>query len=111
MVDSAARDIAAARSDTGAAVSGEALAIPLGGSGEEGVLSASEAAEDQPGATGPIPGQMPGTMIEPGRALALADFSPPALSAGERLIRLAEPVRPGDLFVESEMAVGFDESG
>jgi len=97
MVDSAARDIAAARSDTGAAVSGEALAIPLGGSGEEGVLSASEAAEDQPGATGrmpgqivgQIPGQMPGTMIEPGRALALADFSPPALSAGERLIRFA----------------------
>ena len=28
-------------------------------------------------------------VIEPGRALALADFSPPALGAGERLIRLA----------------------
>ena len=28
-------------------------------------------------------------MIEPGRALALADFSPPQVSAGERLIRLA----------------------
>lgn len=27
--------------------------------------------------------------IEPGRALAIADFSPPQLSAGERLIRLA----------------------
>lgn len=27
--------------------------------------------------------------IEPGRALAIADFSPPRLSAGERLIRLA----------------------
>ena len=28
-------------------------------------------------------------LIEPGRALALADFDPPAISAGERLIRLA----------------------
>ncbi len=28
-------------------------------------------------------------VIEPGRALALADFTPPALGAGERLLRLA----------------------
>lgn len=28
-------------------------------------------------------------VIEPGRALALADFSPPAVSTGERLVRLA----------------------
>ena len=28
-------------------------------------------------------------MVEPGRALALADFAPPTLSAGERLIRFA----------------------
>ncbi|MFC4293811.1 heparinase II/III family protein [Novosphingobium tardum] len=28
-------------------------------------------------------------VIEPGRALALADFAPPSLSAGERLLRLA----------------------
>ncbi len=82
MVDSAARDIAAARSDAGADSSGETVAIPLGGTGEEGVLSASEAAERQ--GDGPA-----GTMIEPGRALALADFSAPALSAGERLIRFA----------------------
>jgi uncharacterized heparinase superfamily protein len=31
-------------------------------------------------------------VIEPGRALALADFSPPALGAGERLVRLAYAV-------------------
>lgn len=31
----------------------------------------------------------PAELIEPGRALALADFDPPAISAGERLIRLA----------------------
>ena len=30
-----------------------------------------------------------GQVIEPGRALALADFSPPAVNAGQRLIRLA----------------------
>ena len=37
--------------------------------------------------------------IEPGRALALADFSPPSLGAGERLIRLAVmvPDSPGSL--------------
>ncbi len=35
------------------------------------------------------PGPMDGQVIEPGRALALADFAPPSLGAGERLIRLA----------------------
>ena len=30
-----------------------------------------------------------GQVIEPGRALALADFAPPSLGAGERLVRLA----------------------
>jgi len=76
MVDSAARDVTLPRADDT-----RGAAIPLGGSGEENVLSASEASKpaDEP----------PGTMIEPGRALALADFSPPVLSAGERLIRLA----------------------
>ena len=31
----------------------------------------------------------PDRIIEPGRALALADFAPPSLGAGERLVRLA----------------------
>jgi uncharacterized heparinase superfamily protein len=31
----------------------------------------------------------PGELIEPGRALALTDFEPPRIGAGERLIRLA----------------------
>ncbi|WEK48435.1 MAG: heparinase II/III family protein [Candidatus Andeanibacterium colombiense] len=31
----------------------------------------------------------PTELIEPGKAIALADFQPPALSAGERLIRIA----------------------
>ncbi|MDP3675983.1 MAG: heparinase II/III family protein [Novosphingobium sp.] len=31
----------------------------------------------------------PGEIIEPGRVLALADFAPPSLGAGERLVRLA----------------------
>ena len=30
-----------------------------------------------------------GEVLEPGRALAIADFAPPSLSAGERLIRMA----------------------
>lgn len=47
----------------------EAMAIPLS-SKEEALVEPAE-------------------LIEPGRALALADFDPPAISAGERLIRLA----------------------
>ncbi len=35
------------------------------------------------------PAPEPGEVVEPGRALALADFAPPAINAGERLIRLA----------------------
>ena len=36
-----------------------------------------------------ISAEPPGEVVEPGRALALADFAPPALGPGERLIRLA----------------------
>lgn len=59
-----------------------AVALPLGAGREEGVLSESEAM------TAPVAAQ-PGELIEPGRALALADFSPPALGVGEQLIRMA----------------------
>lgn len=60
-------------------------AIPLGSGREEGVLSEGEAARKKPAAAdGPV-----GELVEPGRALALADFSPPSLGTGERLIRLA----------------------
>jgi hypothetical protein len=38
---------------------------------------------------GETPRQAPGELVEPGRALALADFAPPAIGAGERLLRLA----------------------
>jgi len=55
----------------------DSSAIPLGGGHEEGVLTAAPPAE-------PL-----GEVIEPGRALALADFSPPALGASERLLRFA----------------------
>lgn len=54
---------------------GSARAIPLGGGPEAGVIASDLAPEAE--------------LIEPGRALALADFAPPALGAGERLIRLA----------------------
>ncbi|WP_194955751.1 heparinase II/III family protein [Tsuneonella amylolytica] len=50
-------------------------ALPLGSAGEPHVL---------------LPGDdAPETVIEPGRALALADFSAPSVGAGEALIRLA----------------------
>lgn len=52
----------------------EALALPLGDGHEQALV------QDKVQAT---------NLIEPGRALALADFAPPSLGAGERLIRLA----------------------
>jgi len=55
----------------------DGAAIPLGHGDEGGLVS--EAAGTPP----------PGELVEPGRALALADFAPPSLGAGERLIRLA----------------------
>jgi uncharacterized heparinase superfamily protein len=55
-------------------------AIPLGGGAEEGVLDQHDTA---------LPPLSPSETIEPGRALALADFAPPAIGAGERLLRLA----------------------
>ncbi len=57
-------------------VAGDEMAIPLetSGAGEERLVNR---------------GAEQGELIEPGRALALADFAPPALGAGERLIRFA----------------------
>ena len=49
-------------------------AIPLADQTEESLVTSREA---------------PSELIEPGRALALADFAPPSLGAGERMIRLA----------------------
>ena len=60
------------------------MAIPLDDAPEAGVLA--EAAPPQ------------AELIEPGRALALADFAPPSLGPGERLIRLAYKLGvPGSL--------------
>ena len=81
MVDSTTRDSTSVRS--GAV---PPPAIPLGVGDEEGVLNEAGAATPSPGAE---TDEAPGEVIEPGRALALADFSAPALSAGERLIRFA----------------------
>lgn len=60
---------------------GQGPAIPLSASAtsdEGGLVSGGD--EIRPA---------PGEVVEPGRALALADFAPPAIGAGERLLRLA----------------------
>jgi uncharacterized heparinase superfamily protein len=62
-------------------------AIPLG-PGEESLRSDPMASYDSPDDDG-ARAMAPGELIEPGRALALADFSPPALGAGERIVRFA----------------------
>ncbi|WP_371136541.1 heparinase II/III family protein [Novosphingobium sp.] len=65
--------------DSGSTVSGRA--IPLDSGNAEALVSDRAAADDA---------YLPqGEVVEPGRALALADFTPPAISAGERLVRLA----------------------
>ena len=71
---------------------GQASAIPLH-SGQEALLDnprdEAGSAQDSPvSLNSPAPPLEPGT-IEPGRALALADFSPPRVSTGEALVRFA----------------------
>ncbi|HEX4847209.1 MAG TPA: heparinase II/III family protein, partial [Novosphingobium sp.] len=73
-------DVLSSRQDAQAAGRHDGPAIPLGTGAEEGVLSTADAPSAAP---------VDGEVIEPGRALALADFAPPAIGAGERLIRLA----------------------
>ncbi|MDE2596729.1 MAG: heparinase II/III-family protein [Sphingomonadales bacterium] len=62
----------------------ETMAIPMAASaaGEEAILVTGEAKAERPRSEA-------GELIEPGRALALADFAPPSVGAGERLIRMA----------------------
>ncbi|HOB13266.1 MAG TPA: heparinase II/III family protein, partial [Novosphingobium sp.] len=62
----------------GGAVSGDGPAIPLGASDEGGLVNDAQSVQASPG-----------EVVEPGRALALADFAPPSVGAGERLLRLA----------------------
>lgn len=73
-------DVLSSRHDAQTAGRHDEPAIPLGTAAEEGVLSVADA---------PVAGPADGEVIEPGRALALADFAPPSIGAGERLIRLA----------------------
>jgi uncharacterized heparinase superfamily protein len=70
---------------------GAVMAVPLGSTEERGI-------EPEGGALNTGEPAEPAELIEPGRALALVDFSPPSLGAGERLIRLAYRVGiPGSL--------------
>ena len=58
----------------------ESPALPLSASSAGDAAHIVEAAADR---------SAPDRIIEPGRALALADLAPPSLGAGERLVRLA----------------------
>ena len=85
MIDAATSNRAALAPIAG----GDSMAIPLGRTSgsraEESLLNSSaefDGSADHREAA-------PGEVIAPGRALALADFAPPALGAGERLLRLA----------------------
>lgn len=60
--------------------SGATAALGLGAGSEGGMVSKGA---DMPAA------DPPGEVVEPGRALALADFGPPSIAMGDRLIRLA----------------------
>lgn len=62
--------------------SGAETALPLPGGPEEGVLTAEQSVGAQPNTRSD-------ETLDPSRALALADFAPPSVGPGERLIRLA----------------------
>ncbi|MGD9665226.1 MAG: heparinase II/III family protein [Novosphingobium sp.] len=71
----------------------EEMALPLASDAKEPLVT--KAASDPTDSVAPDDGaqsiELPEAreVIEPGRALALCDFSPPASNAGERLVRLA----------------------
>jgi uncharacterized heparinase superfamily protein len=65
----------------GAQGSADEIALPLHGAAEDGVLTEVLARQDRQARADEA--------MDPSRALALADFAPPAVGAGERLIRLA----------------------
>lgn len=84
MVDVASRSAAS----SGAGLRGEAApAVPLPADHPEPHAMTADLSGD-PAELAPARAGS-GEVIEPGRMLALADFSPPALSPGERLVRLA----------------------
>ena len=60
------------------------MAIPLGNKAEEPLAVASAPVVDEE-----VAAPLAIETIEPGRSLALADFQPPAVSAGERIVRFA----------------------
>ncbi|MBN8500125.1 MAG: heparinase II/III family protein [Sphingomonadales bacterium] len=70
--------VLSARASGSAAATDAKPAMPLGQSDEGGLVSGE-----------PDAAQLPGELIEPGRALAIADFAPPSIGAGERFLRLA----------------------
>ncbi|MEY2942571.1 MAG: hypothetical protein RLY97_585, partial [Pseudomonadota bacterium] len=57
--------------------------------GEEAALTQAPSLHSDPAKKGKAANSDAITLIEPGRALALSDFAPPSVGAGERLIRLA----------------------
>ena len=76
MADAVARDAGVHAPDP---ARDAAMALPLDAAGEEHFVIPHDEGESP----------SPEEVIEPGRALALADFAPPTIGAGERLVRLA----------------------
>jgi uncharacterized heparinase superfamily protein len=78
-------DIASRLADDGAGLAGDAISGP----DEELAVPLPDDRDEPQAIRAAMGGRRPETVVEPGRMLALSDFSPPALSAGERLLRMA----------------------
>ena len=104
--------------------SGDASAVPLNNRQEEAMVTGT----DKPDAksASPADAEPESTVLEPGRSLVLADFAPPSLGAGERLLRFAyrmgvpasalssplkKPARPRLLGTVSSRLVGSRAAG
>lgn len=85
MVDAVTREAVAFRDSDNA---GTASVIPLGRLGEQGRLGEEGALNRDETMAARRVGHSE-DILEPGRALAIADFTPPAVGPGERLIRMA----------------------
>lgn len=92
MGETAVSDLAPTRSAGDAGAAADVMAIPLGDAAEETTLNETGGGEPHGAFEVETEAQLSegrGELIEPGRALALADFSPPSLGAGEWLVRFA----------------------
>ncbi|MBV1918782.1 MAG: heparinase II/III family protein [Sphingomonadaceae bacterium] len=86
MADSSFHDLSAREATESEASEGAALGLPLDGTDNSGGLIVGDGPSNNPAGPDPVSRR---EVVEPGKALAIADFTAPLINPGERLIRMA----------------------